>query len=195
MKRNFQSGQATTEMIFILLGFAVLLLGIIFTLSLEIFNTRVLLDSKFRTEGSINVDNSALGTVVGSEIRGWDYKDGIPFSLEDTPVYFSGGEVTEGWFDLGTNANSAAENYAYEWRPLKDFTPGKFKADYKESTQSAMAAANLITRQGESDGRELTAKLPELHTAVAKLLGVKIKYDKLRENKSNRVYMPFNGEL
>ena len=40
MNRKYQKGQATTEMVFMLLGFAILLLGIIFTLSLEVFNTR-----------------------------------------------------------------------------------------------------------------------------------------------------------
>ena len=47
MKRRFvsQSGQATTEMVFMLLAFVMVLLGLIFTFSMEIFNTRVLLDS------------------------------------------------------------------------------------------------------------------------------------------------------
>ena len=196
MKRtSSQSGQATTEMIFMLLGFAVLLLGILFTLSLEIFNTRVLMDSKYQTERSVNFANASLHGGTGRELKGWDYDNGIPFTLKDQPVYHSGGEVTEGWFALGSRTASGAVNYEYDWRALRDFTRGEFKADYKESTQSAISAANLITRQGESEGRSLTAKLPELYSALANLLGVKINYDNLTNNPSNRVYLPANGEL
>ena len=58
--KHLQRGQATTEMVFMLLGFAILLLGIIFTLSLEIFNTRVLLDSKYQTERAVHLSNASL---------------------------------------------------------------------------------------------------------------------------------------
>jgi hypothetical protein len=196
MKRtSSQSGQATTEMVFMLLGFAVLLLGIIFTLSLEIFNTGVLIDSKYETERSVNFENASLHGGAGRELKGWDYDNGIPFTLKDQPLYHSGGEVTEAWEALSSDAASGAAGYTYEWRPLKEFTKGEFKADYKESTQSAISAANLITRQGEHEGRRLTAKLPELYSALANLLGVKINYDNLTNNPSNRVYLPANGEL
>lgn len=182
-------------MVFMLLGFAVLLLGIIFTLSLEIFNTGVLINSKYETERSVNFENASLHGGAGRELKGWDYDNGIPFTLKDQALYHSGGEVTEAWEALSSDAASGATGYTYEWRPLKEFTKGEFKADYKESTQSAISAANLITRQGEHEGRRLTAKLPELYSALANLLGVKINYDNLTNNPSNRVYLPANGEL
>ena len=71
LHKNRQSGQATTEMAFMLLGFAILLLGLIFTMSLEIFNTHTLLESKFETERASNFENSSLHGGAGKEIEAW----------------------------------------------------------------------------------------------------------------------------
>ena len=106
MNSKYQKGQATTEMVFMLLGFAMLLLGIIFTLSLEVFNTRVLLDSKFQTERLANLANSSLHGGSGREIRGWEYDSGIPFTLNDRASYGSAGEITESDIKLGSDVDS-----------------------------------------------------------------------------------------
>ena len=192
---TFQKGQATVEMAIMLLAFAVLMLGLIFTLSLEIFNTRTLLDSKYQTERSVNFANAALHGGAGKEIRGWEYENGIPFTLKDQAIYYSGDEVIKSHTALNTDADSNSSKYTYEWMKLKDFPSAKFTADYKDRESSAIAAANLITRQGDPEGRNLTAKLPEFTAALANLLGVKINYDNLRNHPSNRVYLPANGEL
>ncbi|MBQ9753515.1 MAG: hypothetical protein IJV93_02055 [Lentisphaeria bacterium] len=194
-KRIRQRGQATTEMVFMLLGFVILLLGIIFTLSLEIFNTRVLLDSKYRTERSVHFDNASLNSGAGKEIKGWDYENGIPFTLNDRAAYGSAGEMTESEVRLGSDVDSRTQDYAYEWVRTGGFSKGGFKADFRGRDQSSVSAANLISRQGDAVGYSLAAKFPELHTALANLLGLKINYDKLRNNPSNRVYLPANGEL
>lgn len=190
-----QSGQATTEMVFMLFGFVILLLGLLFAMSLEIFNTRVLMESKYQTERSVNFENASLHGGSGKELRGWEYKNGIPFTLNDIPIYRQGGEITEAWEALSVATDSDGSNYSYDWVPLKEFTQAGFKADYKERDPSAIAAANLITRQGEPQGRMLTARLPELHTALLKMLGLKINYENLKNNQQNRVYLPANGEL
>ncbi len=195
MFRN-QSGQATTELAIMLLGFVVLLLGLIFSLSLEIFNTRVLMDSKYRTERQANFANASLAGGSGREIKEWEYTGGIPFGLNDQPVYGSAGEVSEAQGKMAFAPDSRpGTHYGYEWKPLSGFPKGEFKADFQGREQSAIAAANLITTQGDAEGRQLTAKLPELVTACARVLGITINYDNLRNNPSNRVYMPANGEL
>lgn len=196
MKRNAsQSGQATTEMVFMLLGFAVLLLGLVFTLSLEIFNTRTLLDSKYETERAVNKIHSSTLIGTGQEIRGWEYANGIPFTLSDQAVYRSGGEVSQAYVNMDTPVDSNAQHYTYEWVKLGEFPNGKFTADYREREQNAMSAAHLITFKGDPQGRLLTAKFPELYTAFANLLGLKVDHDNLRNNPSNRVFLPANGEL
>ena len=197
-KKSFaaQSGQATTELAIMLLGFVVLLLGLIFTLSLEIFNTRVLMDSKYRTEKAAHFDNAGLHGGAGKGIKGWEYNDGIPFTLSDQPITGSGDELMESDLRLGSAADSReGGSYQYEWKNLRDFPKGAFAADYKGREQSAIAAANLVTQDGDAEGRILTAKLPELTESLAKVLGIKIDYDRVRNNPSNRVYMPANGEL
>lgn len=197
MKRGdiSQSGQATTEMVFMLLGFVILLLGLLFTMSLEIFNTRVLMSSKYETERSVSFASANQQGGAGRELRGWEYKNGIPFTLKDTPVYGSTGEVDQAWEAFSLAADSNADNYSYDWVKLRDFTRGEFTADYKGNYANTITAANLITRQGEPQGRILTARLPELYTALGRLLGIRINYDNLRNNPSNRVYLPANGEL
>ena len=197
-KKSFaaQSGQATTELAIMRLGFVVLLLGLIFTLSLEIFNTRGLMDSKYRTEKAAHFDNAGLHGGAGKGIKGWEYNDGIPFTLSDQPITGSGDELMESDLRLGSAADSReGGSYQYEWKNLRDFPKGAFAADYKGREQSAIAAANLVTQDGDAEGRILTAKLPELTESLAKVLGIKIDYDRLRNNPSNRVYMPANGEL
>jgi hypothetical protein len=196
MKKNFssQSGQATTEMVFMLLAFVIVLLGLIFTLSLEIFNTRVLLDSKFRTERASSAAN-ARHNGSGQDIRGWEYANGIPFTLKDEAVHRGTGEMAQSHFDLGISSDSDGKNYAYEWVKLQGFPHGKFTADYRERDNSARAAADLVTQKGDAQGRMLTKGLPELYTALGSLLGLRINDDNLRNNPSNRVYLPANGDL
>ena len=190
-----QSGQATTELAIMLLGFVILLLGLIFSLSLEIFNTRVLLDSKHQTEKTARFVNGSTGG-GGQEIRGWEYTDGIPFSLSDQAHYGSAGEIFEADTKLEYAPDSRPEtNYNYEWTKLEGFSQGGFKHDYHNKESNAMTAANLITRPGDAEGRQLTARLPELISSCAKVLGIRINYENLRNNPSNRVYMPANGEL
>ena len=196
MKRRFasQSGQATTEMVFMLLAFVMVLLGLIFTFSMEIFNTRVLLDSKYLTERASNAVSGSSQS-GGQDIRGWEYENGIPFTLKDEAVYRSSGEMTHSNFNLGVPSDSDGKNYAYEWVKLKEFPHAGFTADYRERDNSARAAADLLTRKGDPEGRQLTARLPELYTAFGKLLGLRVSYDNLRNNPSNRVYLPANGDL
>ena len=190
-----QSGQATTEMVFMLLGFVILLLGLLFTMSLEIYNTRVLLASKYETERLADSVNPDQRSSSNRELRGWEYRNGIPFTMSDTPVYSAAGEVNEAWEALSMASDSNADNYVYDWVTLRDFTNGKFTADYKERDPNAIAAANLVTKRGEPSGRILTARLPELHKALGKVLKLRINYDNLENNPSNRVYLPANGEL
>ena len=78
-------------MVFMLLAFVMVLLGLIFTFSMEIFNTRVLLDSKYLTE---RASNSVSGSSQsgGQDIKGWEYENGIPFTLKDEAVYRSSGK-------------------------------------------------------------------------------------------------------
>lgn len=195
--KNFtsQSGQATVEMAIMLLAFVVLMLGLIFTLSLEIYNTRTLLDSKYQTERSVNFANAALHGGAGKEIKGWEYENGIPFTLKDQAIYHSGDEMVMSHTALNANTDSGSNRYSYEWTKLQEFPGAKFTADYKDRENSSIAAANLITRQGEPEGRSLTAKLPEFTAALANLLGLRIDQSNLRNNPSNRVYLPANGEL
>ena len=49
-------------------------------------------------------------------------------------------------------SDSNADNYVYDWVTLRDFTNGKFTADYKERDPNAIAAANLVTKRGEPSG-------------------------------------------
>lgn len=198
MRNAAQSGQATTEMAFMLLGFAVLLLGLICTMSLEIFNTRVLLDAKYRTEQSVNAPNAAQYGGAGKELRGWDYEQDIPFTLKDTPLLGLSTAMSEAGSHLGDRSRSNAPKYLYDYLPLRDFPAGSFKADFKDRHSTALAAANLITREGEPDVQKsltFTALLPEFYTFISNFLGVKVDYQKLQNNPSNRVFLPANGEL
>ena len=192
--RNRESGQATTEMAIMLLGFACLMVGLIFTFSMGVFNTKVLLEARYKAETAAS--RTSQGG-AGREIARWEYQNGIPFSLADQPVYTMGTEVAEAHEQLAANRYSNGGNYSYEWLKLHDFPKQKLIHDFRDRDQSAVEAANLIVQSGDGTQKMplIGNKLPELYSAAAKLLRVKISKDSLLNNPSNRVYMPANGEL
>lgn len=194
--KRFCSGQATTEMTIMLLGFVMLMLGLIFVFSLGIFNTKVLMNAKYRADTIANGDNAANAAGAGRELRGWEYKNGIPFTLKDEPVYFSGTEMEDAYTLMDVPHHSEAKNYTYEWMKLSGFPQGKLTHDYKDLHPSTISAAGLIAAEGTDESAlPLVNRLPELFSAAGKVLRVKISKDALIENNSNRVYMPANGEL
>lgn len=195
LRTSRESGQATTEMAVMLLGFAFLMVGLILSMSMGIFNTRVLLEARHRADVAAGqtVDGGA-----GREISRWEYKNGIPFSLADDPVYTLGTEVVEAHGQLGVDRYShSGGSYTYEWVKIGEFPGRKLTHDFRDRELTAVAAANLIVKEGYGNSKMplIGNKLPELYEAAAKLLKVKISKDSLLNNPSNRVYMPANGEL
>lgn len=189
-----ESGQATTEMAIMLLGFAMLLVVLIISMSMEIFNIRVLLDARYRADHA-SVIATAGG--AGREIFRWDYKNGIPFALSDEPIHSRASEMPDYTVQLDSNAYSNGGNYAYEWVKLNDFQGKKLQNDFYGKYDFAIDAANLIVKEGYShDKMPLVGnRLPELFSAAAKLMKLRISRDRLQNNPSNRVYMPVNGVL
>ena len=195
-RKRFCSGQATTEMAVMLLGFAMLMLGLIFVFSLGIFNTKVLMNAKYNADVAVNGKNAASAVGAGRELRGWEYQNGIPFTLKDEPIYASGTEMEDAYTLMDVPHHSEAKNYTYEWTKLSGFPQGKLTHDYKDLHPSTISAAGLISREGTDESSlPLVNRLPELFGAARKVLRVKISKDALIENNSNRVYMPANGEL
>ena len=195
-KKRSCSGQATTEMAVMLLAFVILMLGLIFVFSLGIFNTKVLMNAKYNADVAANGDSAVNAAGAGRELRGWEYQNGIPFTLKDEPVYASGTEMEDAYTLMDAPHHSAAEKYTYEWTKLSDFPQGKLTHDYKDLHPSTISAAGLIAAEGiNENAMPLVSRLPELFTTARKLLRVNISKDALIENNSNRVYMPANGEL
>lgn len=195
-EKRFCSGQATTEMAVMLLAFVILMLGLIFVFSLGIFNTKVLMNAKYNADIAANGDNAVNAAGAGRELRGWEYQNGIPFTLKDEPVYFSGTEMEDAYSLMDVPHHSEAKNYTYEWTKLSGFPQGKLTHDYKDLHPSTISAAGLVAAEGvDENAMPLVSRLPELFATARKLLRVKISKDALVENNSNRVYMPANGEL
>ena len=195
-QNRFCSGQATTEMAVMLLAFVILMLGLIFVFSLGIFNTKVLMNAKYNADVAANGDGSVAAAGAGRELRGWEYQNGIPFTLKDEPVYASGTEMEDACTLMDVPTHSEAKNYTYEWTKLSDFPQGKLTHDYKDLHPSTISAAGLVSAEGTSGSSlSLVSKLPELLVTARRLLRVNISKDALIENNSNRVYMPANGEL
>ena len=196
MRQRRCSGQATTEMAIMLLGFAVLMIGLIFTFSMGIFNTRVLLNAKYNADCAANGAGAADAAGAGREIGRWQYQNDIPFTLKDEAVTRAGDEMETAHTLMDSAEHSDAQDYSYEWMKPSGFPQGNFTHDFKERHNSAIAAARLIVARGEEESSlPLVARLPELFQAAAKLLHVRFSKDTLLNNESNRVYMPANGGL
>ena len=214
LSKNACSGQATTELAVMLLGFAMLMLGLIFVFSMGIFNTRVLMNAKYSADLAAN---SAVDGEAGREIRNWEYmkfppggRDSgvIPFTLKDKSTDFSGSEMENAYASMASPADSDFGRKPgepnYSWRELSGFTQGKFEHDFKGVHKSSIAAARLIVKDGKegSLGRDLLTSITSakeqsplwgLSKAAAKVLNVRISTENLLENQSNLVYLPANG--
>lgn len=97
-KNNRQSGQATMELLVLLIPFLACFLGLLLVMSLSLTNVEAFIDAKFKAESSANyADDGSDG--IGRDIKDWKYTDykhehkddeidmKIPFLPKDEPVF------------------------------------------------------------------------------------------------------------
>ena len=142
-----------------LLGLAVLIVGIVVFSAYQSAENTLLLRSKYRTE-KVSVAGSGA-TVVKREFAGWNrasadlYKTHgasveIPFTAHDTPVYARENSIDGVYGELGSSSRSAAQDYTYDAHYPRLFGLRGYAVE-KTSGINAFDAAHLASRDGVGD--------------------------------------------
>jgi hypothetical protein len=203
MSRKFfsdESGQATMELVFILLAMAALAIAMIALFSVESADNTLLLRAKYDAEYAVAYDDSEV-YVQGSEIRTWqrasvDYDRrgdsvSIPFTASDVRIASKDNSIAETANELSLSRRSASEDYDYYSIYPSDagFSCGRID---EIALQNSFSAAYLVRRRGD-DGSASGASSDKLysrgtfHREFGNLIG---KMPDPHENQTNYVYMP-----
>ncbi len=176
LRRHFgERGQASLEFAVMLIGFGMILLGMIFLCAVSYDDNGILLDAKYRAESAANTASSGASFASGSEIRDWTYtkldlfSNGstivIPFtpadrttSSGDNSIAGAGNAFDDDSVSAPTprkamvNGREREFTYDYKWLSPKGFS-SDLAGDYNDelnSGENAMDAAQLV--RGESIG-------------------------------------------
>jgi len=194
-----ESGQAMLELLAMLLGLAVLIVGIVVFSAFQAEENTVLLRSKYRTETASR--DGGADYSANREIAGWRrrraslYHAGssatIPFTSGDEAVYARENSLEGAAGELAAASRSAAETYLYE-----ALYPSRFdlRSSHIEELSgiNAVEAARLVSRNGERDaaGGVSSDRMYDsglLVDVFRRLIGRLPSPD---DNASSRVYMP-----
>ena len=214
-KRNFQSGQAITELVVLLIGFVAVFLGLVFVCGLSDGDINIFLLARNRAELAAAGDSSAAvsGAEFGSpENYGhtvYSVSEPLVFSPRDTaarrasnsldgfPGAFSSGDVSE---PADTDSDYQLQAKMNSWKKLSDAGNGALSSDFVTdlTLMNALDAACLVSGRASSVGENTlvnsSAQKPEtadaLRRAFFSWFGVRFSGRTLVEAPGNRVYMP-----
>lgn len=195
------------ELLAMLLGLAVLIVGIVVFSAYQSAENSILLRSKYRTETASRF--SGLPSVAGREIAGWQrrhvslYRPGsevtVPFTSGDRAVYTQENAIEGVNGELTSSARSAAEEYRYEALYPSRFNLREYGFEGL-SILSTFDAARMISRSGSghSDDAEDDAVYGDrlynsglLLDVFQKLIG---RLPNPHDNASSEVYLPLRDE-
>ena len=144
------------ELLAMLLGLAVLIVGIVVFSAFQSAENTVLLRSKYRTENAVRF--RGLASAASRDISGWQrrnatlYRAGssasIPFTSGDRAVYAQESAIESVNGELASASRSEAEDYRYEALYPSRFGLGRYDDIEGTSGFSAFDAARMISRSG-----------------------------------------------
>jgi len=217
-----ESGQASLEFAVMLIGFGVVLLGMIFLCAVSYDDNGILLDAKYRAESAASNASASSDFASGREITTWDYTKIDLFSTGSTIVIpFTTTDRSRGTSDnsIGGAGNALSDDsvseptpriggdrtftYDYKWLSPKDFASDLDLDFYDEldSGKNAMDAAQLV--KGVSSGNtygtmeDFFRNSPRNGTVYSygrtyDWFGLKVRESDLSRSPTNQVYMPRN---
>ena len=208
--RGHESGQATLELLILLIGFVSLFLGLVFVCGLADGDIGILLSARNNAEllASGSVSNTVRGPEFGAVTHGtheiYEKEEALVFSpqdyvgkninntIDEFPAAFSSQKdsvLSDDHRDYKLQAEMK------EWKNIRDAGNGVFKADFVSdlSTKNALEAADLVsaTSSGQSGITTLSGKnSADFFSGFIKWFGVQISSSALKSAPGNRVYMP-----
>ena len=209
-KFDSQSGQATLELLVLLIGFVSLFLGLIFVCGLADGDIGILLSARNNAELSAAVRNAytASGAEFGSVFNGThdiynkdeklvfsptDYTGRSPENtIAEFPSHFYKPEDSV-LRDSDNDYKLQAE--MKEWKNIRNAGNGFFKADFASDlvNDNALSAARLVSATSGDLSSVTTVSVFYSHdffSGFARWFGINISSDTLKRASGNRVYMP-----
>ena len=209
-KFDSQSGQATLELLVLLIGFVSLFLGLVFVCGLADGDIGILLSARNNAELSASVRNAdyAAGPEFGSVFSGshdiYSRSENLIFSPQDytgrspantlaqfpSSFYSAEDSVLR---DSGSDYKLQAE--MKDWKNIRNAGNGFFKADFASSlvSDNALSAARLVSATSEDLSSVTTVGCKcsgDFFSGFSKWFGIRISSDTLQRASGNRVYMP-----
>ena len=210
MKNSSQSGQAMLELLFLLIGFVSLFLGLVFVCGLSDGDIGIFLKARNNAEllasdsNSSGLDGLEFGAVKHGSYNVYGKNEELVFS----PLDYTGRSANNtinlfpSSFYSAKDSVLSNDNKDYtlqaEMKEWKDFRPsgnGLFKADFVTdlTDKNALDAASLVSAVSTSQSSVTT--IPgeysrDFYSGLATWLGLRISGSTLRNASGNRVYMP-----
>ena len=210
MKNSRQSGQAMLELLFLLIGFVSLFLGLVFVCGLSDGDIGIFLKARNNAEllasdsKSSGLDGLEFGAVKHGSYNVYGKNEELVFS----PLDYTGRSANNtinlfpSSFYSAKDSVLSNDNKDYtlqaEMKEWKDFRPsgnGLFKADFVTdlTDKNALDAASLVSAVSTSQSSVTT--IPgeysrDFYSGLATWLGLRISGSTLRNASGNRVYMP-----
>ena len=204
------SGQATLELLVLLIGFVSLFLGLIFVCGLADGDIGILLSARNNAELSAAVRNAntAAGPEFGNVFSGTHDIYGKDERLVFSPKDYTGrspantlAEFPASFYkpedsvlkDTHTDYKLQAE--MKEWKNIRNAGNGSFKADFVSGlvNDNALSAARLVSATSGNLSSVTTvsgSNSSEFFSGFARWFGINISRDTLKRASGNRVYMP-----
>ena len=212
---NRESGQATLELVTLLIGFIAVFLGLIFICSLADSDINILLDARNNAELRAAAENptASAGAEFATSSNGVHdiYNDStvMTFSPQDLPNYTAGNTIsnfpsafTDRSYSVPSSGSNIRDQHAKleAWKNFNAVDSNVFRNDFASglSMQNALEAAQLVS--GTSDGKNQLSLINSSHQkpGTAQRLrntfftwfGVRVSDNALKNVPGNRVYMP-----
>lgn len=201
-----QQGQATVELMVMIVGLVAMILGVMFICGLTLGSNQRLLNAKGTAELKARYD-LADGDLLESpqEVLSWNHgvldlgnkKYRIPFSPSSSPVYTANNSLDHisGYFS--NSQDSAGTTYSFRWNAPNTYS-ANFMPDFTTETTNAFNAAQLVAASSSSSGPTLNDFLEGSQKNAADAMrktfyywfGVRVDEEMLNSDPTNRVYMP-----
>lgn len=206
--KKTNSGQATMELILLMLAFLICFLGLVVVMGLSIANIEIFGEAKFNSEQNAQYADYGDAGVRSNDILKWKYtvhdltSDEIPFLPKDEPQSLAtGGNLMQ---TIDTNLNDKAYSSDVDEAPQKykfnEFSINLTGAPVFDTTAPAFDAvyrsANLLegrTKYGENIATIHASERSKMYKAIEKILSLKrerLIELKLEDNVTNRVFFP-----
>ena len=207
MKRRNEKGQATIELILILLPISACILGILFIGGITVSNNERFLASKFEAEKKAQKGDTADIEYKPMEFFHWSGdgslhsylkktfgiqgKLNLPFGLDYSSNASTLNTLQDVEYRLKNSADSK-KSHLYYWEETGDYDI-KYSSSTQAAWNNAFNAAQLVSGHrsqsyNDKDLNDFTDKATR--KAAQSWLGITVSNSDIRQNRSNHVYMP-----